>query len=328
MKKLTTQEWIEKVRKIHGDKFDYSQTQYLTAKIPIKIICPKHGAFYTLPHNHLKPNGGCSKCRYESSTVKQAKSKDQFIKDARFVHGDKYDYSKVKYVNNTTKVCIICPIHGEFWQAPTKHIDAKQGCPSCSGNKKRSTESFIADAIKIHGNKYDYSKVDYKGAHTHVVITCPKHGDFKQCPNEHLHGQGCPHCKETKGEKEIRQMLDKLNIKYEYQYKYDDTNKKYSIDYYLPQHNIGIECQGQQHFQGVDFSGNGIEWAQNEFEKNIQRDKRKAQSCQKSKINLIYYIPPQTTINEGEIFDGNGIYNNSNTFFSLKEIANFLNKKG
>ena len=126
-------------------------------------------------------------------------TKEQFILQARQVHGWKYDYSKVEYVNNKTKVCIICPEHGEFWQTPNNHLKT-HGCVECGKIKQHDTtcktlEQFINDAKKIHGDKYDYSKVNYINSLTHIAIICKKHGIFKQTPNAHLSGCGCPKCK-------------------------------------------------------------------------------------------------------------------------------------
>lgn len=117
----------------------------------------------------------------------------EFILKAKHVHGNLYDYSKVDYKDNKTKICIICPIHGEFWQRPDKHLKG-QGCPICGGTKKSDKETFISSAKKIHGDKYDYSKVVYVNNNTKVCITCPEHGDFWQDPHNHLKGKGCPIC--------------------------------------------------------------------------------------------------------------------------------------
>ena len=122
------------------------------------------------------------------------KSLEQFIAEARVVHGDKYDYSKVVYTNSQTKVCIICPIHGEFWQRPGNHV-LGQGCPACGGTKKRTREEFIQQARALHGDKYNYDKVVYVNDATKVTLVCPKHGDFLITPDSHIHSkQGCKKC--------------------------------------------------------------------------------------------------------------------------------------
>ena len=124
------------------------------------------------------------------------------------MHGDKYDYSKIEYKNNYTKVCIICPIHGEFWQLPNNHL-AGRGCPMCAGfktqisgcvlrHKKMTTEEFIKKSQKIHENKYDYSKTEYKGIYEKICYICPEHGEIWQLPNNHLQGHGCYKCAKEK----------------------------------------------------------------------------------------------------------------------------------
>ena len=127
------------------------------------------------------------------------KTTEEFIHEARKKHGNKYDYSKVVYLNNHTKICIICPKHGEFWQLPLNHLSGR-GCPKCAheGNGERcrsSKKEFIKKAREKHGDKYDYSKVEYVNCETKVCIICPQHGEFWQSPNSHLIGHGCPKCK-------------------------------------------------------------------------------------------------------------------------------------
>lgn len=119
---------------------------------------------------------------------------EEFIKRANIIHGGKYDYSKIKYVNSQTKVCIICPEHGEFWQIPNSHL-LGTGCSMCSGLKKWTTEEFIAKSKEINGDRYDYSKTNYINKRTNVIITCKIHGDFSQNPHNHIsQKQGCPLC--------------------------------------------------------------------------------------------------------------------------------------
>ena len=138
----------------------------------------------------------------------------EFINKSNRVHGNKYDYSKVEYVNSQTKVCIICPIHGEFWQTPANHVHG-HGCPFCSVEKvhlrqKSNSKEFIDKAKKIHGNKYTYSHVNYINNETKVLITCPIHGDFEQTPASHLHNSGCPKCGRIRSNNSIRLTRDEF----------------------------------------------------------------------------------------------------------------------
>ena len=113
-------------------------------------------------------------------------SKEQFVLKARETHGWKYDYSKVEYINSRTKICIICPEHGEFWQTPHSHLRGR-GCPKCKlQNATLTTEEFIRRAKEMHGDKYDYSKVVYKKNNEKVCIICPEHGEFFIYPKGHI----------------------------------------------------------------------------------------------------------------------------------------------
>lgn len=118
---------------------------------------------------------------------------EEFIARAKAVHGDRYDYSKVEYVNSKEKVTIICPKHGEFPQTPQKHLYG-QGCPICGNKPKITTEEFIKKALTVHGDRYDYSNVKYENASTKVCIICKEHGEFWQAPYTHLNGHGCSKC--------------------------------------------------------------------------------------------------------------------------------------
>ena len=128
---------------------------------------------------------------YSGKAIETAR--ELFIDKANEVHKGKYDYSKVEYKNYSTKVCIICPEHGEWWVTPHNFFNGHV-CPTCSGRQRRTKEVFIERAQKKHGNRYDYSKVDYKGAEIPVCIICPIHGEFWQNANSHLRGSGCPIC--------------------------------------------------------------------------------------------------------------------------------------
>lgn len=128
--------------------------------------------------------------------------KEQFIKRAKEIHGDKYDYNLVDFNRVIDKVKIICPEHGIFEQTPHKHLLGR-GCKPCGYLKVKTknsstTEDFVSKAIKIHKDKYNYDKVNYINNHTKVTITCCIHGDFEQIPNAHLQGQGCPKCGNNK----------------------------------------------------------------------------------------------------------------------------------
>ena len=131
------------------------------------------------------------------SQVRTRLNTADFIKRAKSVHGDKYDYSRVEYVNASVKVGIVCPVHGEFTQTPNNHISKAAGCKHCADDMLRSSGSeFISKAVAVWGDRFDYSEVDYRGSLRHVEITCRGHDyTFHQSPNSHLSGRiGCHHC--------------------------------------------------------------------------------------------------------------------------------------
>ena len=197
MAKLTTEEFIVKAIAIHGNKYDYSKVEYVDSKTRVCIICPEHGEFWQQPSNHLH-GIRCPLCGLEARRAKRTLPAEDFFISAKAVHGDKYDYSRVRYVNKKTKVCIVCPIHGEFWQSPQKHLSA-QGCEKCSRESKAKLfslgkDSFIDRSKVIFNDYYDYSEVEYVNSLTPVKIICPIHGAFMQDPHNHLAGHGCPIC--------------------------------------------------------------------------------------------------------------------------------------
>lgn len=426
-KKLTTEDFILKARQVHGWKYDYSKVNYINAKTKVCIICPKHGEFWQTPNRHLKCQG-CPICGRINCRGNKKYDTSKFIDAARKVHGDKYGYSKVKYINNKTKVCIICPVHGEFWQTPDGHL-AGNGCLYCKGNKLREAfylgkDKFISIAKSKFGDKYDYSKVEYVNIDTKVCIICKNHGQFWQTPSTHLKGRGCPFCSKeigykprvgfnifkeradiihggkytyiedsynglsrkvkiichthgefyqlanqhlkgrgcpkcginsaskkktytteefiklckivhhdkydyslttfenikkkieiicpkhgvftqkadlhlnskcgcpicnsSHGELKIEQYLKTNNIKYEAQYHVKLQEQMFSrnnlrVDFYLPEYNTFLEFNGEQHYRFVNFFHN----SEDDFQKQVERDKRLKDYCKENKIKLI-----------------------------------------
>ncbi len=203
MKKCTTQEqFLVNAKQVHGNKYDYSKVEYINSKTKVKIVCRAHGIFWQKPGTHIS-GSSCPQCAHQNRANVLRLSVQGFLAQSRKIHGNKYDYSKVEYKNSGTKVEIVCPDHGSFWQSPNAHTRGYtsggigSGCPDCGGKKKLTTQEFLTRAKTVHGNKYDYSKVEYKGAVTKVTILCPEHGSFWQTPLNHLQQHGCPSCART-----------------------------------------------------------------------------------------------------------------------------------
>jgi len=208
------EKFVKIANKVHKNKYDYSLVDYMNSKTKVKIICPVHGVFKQTPSKHL--NGrGCQKCGGSNK-----KNTDIFIEESTKIHKNKYDYSLVDYKDAKTKVKIICPVHGVFEQRPDHHLRGS-GCIKCMINNAMLTnEDFIKKSIMKHGNRYDYSKVNYIGNNIKVIIGCKKHGYFTQKPSNHMQGQGCPVCRQEnmKSTKEI--FIEKSNIIHEFFYNY------------------------------------------------------------------------------------------------------------
>ena len=277
--KLTTSEFIEKAKQVHGNKYNYSKVAYNGNKSKVKIICPIHGEFLQSAASHLK-GAGCPACSGLEKITKEV-----FLKKSKLNHITVYDYSKVDFNNSNEKVCIICPIHGEFWQTANYHMYGGN-CPKCTGGVRLSKEDFIKKAKAIHGDKYDYTKVIYKNYSTKVEIVCKEHGSFLQTPNNHLFGAGCPTCPQSNLEGELRQILIRNQIKFEQEktFPWLKYKRKMFLDFYLPDFNIAIECQGGQHFSPIDLFG-GEEF----FNKTLLRDNIKNELCIEHGIKIIYF---------------------------------------
>ena len=291
-----TEDFIVKAQAVHGDKYNYDKVNYKNSQTNVIINCPTHGDFEQTPGTHLK-SSGCPKCGRmkagESNRKIQRKDKNIFIDQANIVHNKKYGYSKINYQGSFEKIVITCPIHGDFEMSPSKHLGGK-GCPKCGAEraiKAKDLNTFIRDAKIVHGDKYNYDKVNYKNSQDKVTITCPTHGDFEQRPTNHINSRrGCPICAESKGENLINQILKRERIKFEREKRFlDCTNisetgrcSTLPFDFYIPELNTCIEYDGQQHFEPViRFGGDET------FEKQKKRDKIKNRYCKKNGIKLI-----------------------------------------
>lgn len=294
MKNLTIKNFIEKSRAVHSNIYDYSRSEYVNSSTKLEIICLNHGSFMQTPNKHISAKQGCPVCRYLKSAKNSALTNDEFVKRANQVHGNKYDYSKVIYKNSQTKVCIICSDHGEFWQTPPGHLSGK-GCRLCGYVSNgliftKSIYDFIAEAKRVHGNKYDYSKVEYIHCESKVIILCSRHGEFWQAPSNHLKGAGCPMCRSSRGENKIRFFFKNKNILLEEQKTFDDCKNKIRLrfDFYLPEYNTLIEFDGIQHFKPHSFSSDqSIETKKKNLEIVKQRDMIKDKYCCSNNIQLL-----------------------------------------
>lgn len=271
-KRLTLDNFIEQSKRRFGNKFIFKDSIYLGNCKPIMIRCKKHGEFETQPNHFLRSKAGCQRCWNDKNGL----TNEEFIYRCKKVHGDRYDYSKVKYKHNTKPVIIICRKHGVFKQEAREHGNGK-GCNKCSLELTKSDVSeFIRKARALYGNRYDYSKVVYINQKTKVEIVCRQHGTFNVQPNLHLLTKvGCPSCTESKGESRIREFLTKHQIKFIQEYRIEPY--RYRYDFYIPKLNLLIEFHGMQHYKPVSIFG-----AESGFKKTVKRDKAKREIARRN----------------------------------------------
>lgn len=292
MKKLTTEEFIKRSTLKHKGFFSYKNTDYKNQNTKVKITCPEHGDFEQRPDHHLSGRG-CKRCSssYKKNDKKRIKIFEEFIKKSKKQHKNKYDYSFVNYETAKTKIEIICPKHGVFKQTPDNHL--KHGCRKCSEEKnsekqKSNTYDFIKKAKKIHGDKYDYSKVKYEGNRKKIEIICKEHGSWFQTPYNHIQNKGCRHCSnKSKGEIEVELALIERMINFTREKTFKKclnpkTKGHLRFDFYLPEYNLCIEYDGRQHFESIEI------WGGEKALKEIKiRDKIKNEYCKNNNIRLI-----------------------------------------
>lgn len=256
---FTTDIFIKRAKEIHGDKYDYSLVKYTNAKTKVEIICPVHGKFTQIPYNHLSGKG-CKECGHKENGRNRSITLEKFLEKAKLVHGDKYDYSKSKIENYKTKIEIICKVHGSFFQTSNNHLSGK-GCKECGmmstlnhiyENCSSSTEDFVEKSKILHGDIYDYSKVEYVNNHTQVKIICKEHGEFLQLPHNHLAGKGCKECGIQKaGHYTGTSKLEDDFVNFiksfysgEVITSVRDKIPPMELDIFLPEFNLGIEING------------------------------------------------------------------------------------
>lgn len=293
--RLSKEEFVSRCIDVHGHKYDYSLVEYSGNRTKVKIGCPKHGIFTQKPNSHLT-GCGCPRCSVENTVAWNKLSTEAFIIKSKETHGDRYDYLSVVYTDSSAKVTILCKKHGIFYQTATIHMSGS-GCPKCAvdckADKFRSTvEDFICKAKIIHNNKYNYSKVFYVNALTKVEIECPKHGAFFQQPGAHLYGTGCPSCLESHGERRIAYFLGLHGIVYEREKKFDGCRnvRPLFFDFYIPKLNVCIEYDGAQHLYPCNYFG-GVP----ALEKVRKSDAIKNGFCQDNGIRLVR-IPSERNV--------------------------------
>lgn len=239
--KKTAREYIKECKE-RG--VDLPIEDYINNHTRIKHKCSKGHIYYQIPKSHLK-GFGCSKCSNKYSYT----PREYF----NICKREELDLPIEDYINNSTRIKHKCKYGHIYEQTPSSNLKGI-GCPICSGLKKKTPEEYYSEC-KSKG--YDLPIEDYRGNKVRIKHVCKKGHIYEQRPNNHLQGASCPICNESHGEKFIMNYLNKNNIKYESQKKFNSLKDKQplSYDFYLPGYNILIEYQGIQHFESVSFNG-------------------------------------------------------------------------
>lgn len=311
---MNNEQFIQKVKEAHGNSLNFDKTVFNgNFNDKVVVICPIHGDFLITAKHLLYSKQGCKQCKID----KQKLTQEECLNRIKNIHGDKYDLSKVKYINSRTPITLICQEHGEFQITPNSIFHQHAGCQKCGYKSMQSKnakilEEFITEASAIHDNSYDYSNIIYVNNKTPIEITCKKCGHtFKVRPDNHLKlRSGCPKCKQSKLELDIEHLLSINNLTFTFEQMFDwlrCNNSRLSLDFYLPNYNIAIECQGEQHFSPVDFANRGKEWAIKEFNKIQIRDREKLRLCEEHGIKILYY----SNLTQYDNFLGNKLYHST-----------------
>jgi hypothetical protein len=227
-------EFIEKSKVKHGNYYSYDKVNYVNDKTPVEIICPIHGVFFQVPKKH-KLGKGCKNCRIKEWNEKRKMTSSQFILKALSIHGEKYAFNDLDYIGYHKKIIVTCSIHGNF-SIVAKDFLAGCGCKLCGIIKRNqslalSFEEFDTRAKSMHGDKYQYDCKDYFSTNIKLKMHCPIHGYFYQLPRDHIRGHGCPLCKESRGERQIRFILGKYQFRFKSQFRFENCRNKLPLPF-------------------------------------------------------------------------------------------------
>lgn len=288
-KQRKTEQFIERAKEIHGDKYNYTKVSYINARTKVCIICPIHGEFWQTPDNHVNKLVNCPRCSSVHRAKKQTKTKEEFIKELK---REDLDFSDIEYISYSSPIKNIrCKKHNLFFSVVSGQALKKGGyCPECVKEKRnhhKTNEEYIEELKTLQLDKvYDFSKINYINAKTPITMICKScNAEFQHSPRSFLNGvvKACPNCNYYIGEKIIEEALKENNVKYIPQFRFTKTEiSTLSFDFYLPDKNITIEYQGEQHFRAIKKWG-----GEERLKKQQKNDQRKRDFCKKNNIKEI-----------------------------------------
>ena len=332
--------YLERLNEKYGNQYEWLTTDFGDYYADyVEFICKKHGnvkqTLSVLLNTEDEDGYACQKCKKERSNIRQSYTLEEAINKAKTIENCKYyDFKYVtEWLGVKHKYKFVCTKHGcEFEQTFDSLLNNQaNGCKDCIVERLKAqdnlgVEDFIKQARKVHGERFDYSKVEYVNYKTPVCIICDKHGEFWQTPGNHLNGCGCQKCRNSRLETKVRTILENNNIEYIQEKSLRDlTGKMFGdtpqrIDFFIPKHNICIECQGLQHFKPVKFNNKmPDELCIDNYNKCVPLDKFKYESLTEEKYNIVYFTKPEYILK-----DETGWYNDKIVFFDVEELLNYI----
>ena len=287
--RLSYEKALSRFRNVHRDEYEYDESSYLDYTTKMRVKCSEHGYFKVTPHSHVSMRSGCRHCGILRTAEKNRYSIEKILSQFHEVHGNQFEYDIDSYAGVAEKIRIKCHKHGWFEQTVSTH-KMGAGCAECSyeliGDRTRVTkEIFIGQAIEEHGQKYDYSKVEWVDQYTEVLIGCDneEHGYFLQVPRDHKRGSGCLRCNESRGERSIFNWLQDNGIEFIPQHTFPGLKDRALLrcDFYLPNENIVIEYNGRQHYHAIEVFG-----GERALKSTRRRDSIKQRFCEQNSIQF------------------------------------------
>ena len=291
----------------------------------IKMRCLKCGyEFYLSPYDlKRRKNNNCHNC----DALERRKKQEEFEHNVLEKNPHAKHFILGTYVNKRTRVDVECTVCGNKWKPYPCTLYQGSNCPVCNTGRLKTNKQFCNELAII--NKDIELLEEYINDSTKILVRCKKCGnEWKVKPNVLLNGHGCAKCKSRHLERIVYYNLEDLNIEIQKTFDWLKTNKhgRLKLDVYIPSKNIAIECQGEQHFEPIDFAGKGEEWANKQYQLNLYRDKLKKHLCSEHGIDILYYTSEKNVKKynlDDKAYDG--LYNN--IFTNINELKNFIYEK-
>lgn len=300
----TQEDFIIKAIEKHGSKYDYSLVEYVKSNIKVRIKCNKcGGVFEQTPAMHLSGNG-CSICNPPHKRL----THEKFVERLSKTHPNLEVLSE--YNGKDRKITVRCKIHDHTYETTPHRLVQGMNCKYCYNDRRgdslrNNIDELIEKLNTIHLNKYQFPNIynEYRNNKSNITVICPIHGVFISTANKMLKGCGCPYCDESHNERFINNLLTETKIGFEREKKFGWLGLK-SLDFYLPEYNIGIEVQGEFHFKSITIKGKVVD-----YRKQLRRDEKKKKLCNEHGVKLIYIIPSKLMkkLHVSDIYNENNI---------------------